>query len=600
MKKVFSMMFSIILLLNVSLGYTLTIHTESGTTTRELDAGRIVTVGRSNRLSAKYVINSGNVVMNVLGNRKQFVMPEGNVEITITEKKTVADMEVGDYVTYYPLETEVDLTSLTGFEHETLNPSLTTEWRVLSKDATKVELISADSVGQLTLSEDAYRDNSGVYTTGSQSIMERSAYNYARVVGILDIVSKAYANAGVTNGWRGLGDNGTTEKTIKTSVSNTYIEDNSINGEPYINSNSQAVSDSTVLIEHDMLHSGEGSVWLASRDMTHVVDGNDTTTNFFGRIMLSDGTRSGVNIFADSSTGNARVYNRTYGVRPIISLKLDTEITGTGSETNKWVISEPSTYSIADMRIGDYVEYHPTAENCDLTALTGNEQNALIPKNTTLWRILSIDGTTIELISADSVGTLTLGSETYHDTAGTFTTGSSALMENSKSNFANYIWILNQISEAYKDNELTESSRGFGYNGMSLEKITTEISYEYILNNSMTGEPYSNGFRSSDIDTAFSYGLFPASAKEIWAAKRSTVSSTESDNTKYVDCYVNSINKYYPVDFRYDSLYYKNETGYGDSQCVTHGICPVLTLKSNVQWSSGNGASSSPFKLVLH
>lgn len=74
MKRIISMVFSWVLLLNVGFGYTLTIHTENGTTTRELEAGKIVTVGLSDRSPASYKVDSKNTLLQLFGNRRRLVM----------------------------------------------------------------------------------------------------------------------------------------------------------------------------------------------------------------------------------------------------------------------------------------------------------------------------------------------------------------------------------------------------------------------------------------------------------------------------------------------------------------------------------------------
>ena len=157
MKKAVGILLAFILMFNISLGYTLTVNTARGTTTRDVASDRMVTVGLSDRSPAKYVVNTANAILKVFGNRRQFVMPAEAVDISITPKNnsssSVLEMQVGDYVTYYPTDTECDLTELTGIEQDSLNPALTTEWRVLSDDGTTVELVSADSVGTFKLSE---------------------------------------------------------------------------------------------------------------------------------------------------------------------------------------------------------------------------------------------------------------------------------------------------------------------------------------------------------------------------------------------------------------------------------------------------------------
>lgn len=68
--------------------------------------------------------------------------------VTLCVEAQATPFAVGSYVKYYPTQTKVDLSALTGITQDGLNPSETTDWRVLSNDGTKIELVSAEPVGE--------------------------------------------------------------------------------------------------------------------------------------------------------------------------------------------------------------------------------------------------------------------------------------------------------------------------------------------------------------------------------------------------------------------------------------------------------------------
>ncbi|MBP3284458.1 MAG: InlB B-repeat-containing protein [Clostridia bacterium] len=411
MRRAVSLVISFVLLLSTSFGYTLTINTERGITTREVEAEKNITVGLSDRAPAKYVVNSENVVLRIFGNRRQLVMPTGNVDISVnrlytvnfnsnggstvksikvavgdlygtlpvptksgyafdgwymeewlvtkitdtTVVETASDhtlyakwkeataenlMEVGDYVTYYPTITTCDLTTITGVEQTEFDPSATTTWRVLSNDGTTVELVSADSVGDLTLGKDSEQATDGTFSSGTEADMEVAKSNYARAVKILNEISEAYVNPTLATGGRGLGTVvGSSMEEIDTTTypltwdytypqGYTYTEGN--NGFPH--TDTYYSTDVNVLMNNSMLHSS-GYVWLASRNLGLASSNSD----FRVRSMITSGDiYNYYTLFSSHSDGSAITYSNTNGVRPVVILKSGLTISGAGTEENPW------------------------------------------------------------------------------------------------------------------------------------------------------------------------------------------------------------------------------------------------------------------------
>lgn len=48
----------------------------------------------------------------------------------------------------------------------------------------------------------------------------------------------------------------------------------------------------------------------------------------------------------------------------------------------------------------------------------------------------------------------------------------------------------------------------------------------------------------------------------------------------------------------YNGLWYADKSNVPDKYCNTYGLRPVITLKSNIQTSGGDGSEGSAFKLV--
>jgi len=253
-------------------------------------------------------------------------------------------VQVGDYVKYYPNNNTVNLTELTGFSQNALNTADTTDWRVLSVNTStgEIELVSANSVGNLTLNKTSNKNAEGNFTSGSEEIMEQNKTNYANAIYILNTISKAYEKEGITNGSRGLGYNGTAVEQIDTDTypithEATVGNENFVAGEPYKDNYKSA--DITAITNNKMLHDS-GYVWLASRswDMNTGSDGR-TYSYFIVRHMSASGDIAGNALFHEYSDGSA--YSNTFsrGVRPVVSLTSGLNASGEGTKNNPWILN---------------------------------------------------------------------------------------------------------------------------------------------------------------------------------------------------------------------------------------------------------------------
>ena len=398
-------------------------------------------------------------------------MTMGVIMSSTASAVSITDMPVGAYVTYQPSSTNIDLTALTGISQPSLNPSATTLWRVLTNNGTKVELVSADTVGTLTLSERATRAADGSYSEGDSTIVQNCRTNYANAIFILNEISRQYALGAGTG--RGLGYNGnaTNVEQITTPLTHEYMEENYthvVSQDPYDDIYYRQSSDATcriadgkVLLQNNMMHTTThaADVWLASRR----IDINDTYTNFTVRSLTSSGTVTNNTMYQYDIDNSRKARARTDGVRPVVCLASGVGVSsGQGTSGSPYVLCVThefgtngkcttcgKTLSITDMPVGAYVTYKSAVTSVNLTALTGISQTALNPSTTTSWRVLTNDGTEVELVSADTVGTLTLGQRATKEANGSFSEGNQAALERSQKSYADSIYILNEISRQF-------------------------------------------------------------------------------------------------------------------------------------------------------
>ena len=387
MKKIVSVVIAVFLLTGISFGYTLTLHAQDETTTKDVEAGKTVKIALGDRSPAEYTVNSGNAILRVLGNRRQIVMPEENVDITIEKlctvsfdsrggsyvsSKTIAygepygnlatptkkghffegwyadnafteqvtsetsmtktedhilyakwkEILAGEYIAYQPTSTEYIVSGEdSGTESDQVfDPSSITSWKIFKSptEASDIEIISAESVGDLTLKG-------------------KDGYIYA--VDTLNRLCSAYVNSTYATSGRCLGYNagaGTIDESkYPITWEETYTNGNK--GFPY--TDGQNGEDIRLMNTKD----GEnyplrvsGTVWLASRSL-------GTSSSYSGfnvRRVDAGGNVGSLNLYQSYSGGGVNTISPVYGVRPIITLKSGIRIVGgDGTSENPYQIA---------------------------------------------------------------------------------------------------------------------------------------------------------------------------------------------------------------------------------------------------------------------
>jgi len=255
-----------------------------------------------------------------------------NEEQVISENPkdvTMENVEIGAYVEYKPSNTQCIVSkAYTGVEeNQIFDPSSVTSWKVFKNNNGQLDIISSESVGDLTL---------------------YGAKSYIGAIDILNDMCNEYVNPLYADKGRCLGY--VEDKSIgaiKTSTypltwSHTYSKGNT--GEPYTDSyyktdleiiNTSQNSFGGLKKAYPLKHSN-GEVWLASRNLI----ARSSDSFFYVRKLTSDGNNSENYLYIDFAEGNAYSKPQTCGIRPVISLKPEIKIIGgSGTKDNPYVIS---------------------------------------------------------------------------------------------------------------------------------------------------------------------------------------------------------------------------------------------------------------------
>ncbi|MBP3285109.1 MAG: InlB B-repeat-containing protein [Clostridia bacterium] len=393
MKKIVSMAIAVFLLTGISFGYTLTLHAQDETTTREVETGKTVKIALGDRSPAEYTVNSGNAILRVLGNRRQIVMPEGNVDITIEKLCTVSfesnggstvsskllsyGETYGTLVTptknghvfqgwYADSELTEPVTSETSMT-KTVDHTLYAKWNYVELGSyimyqpTSTEHIvsggdSGTGVDQVfnpssvtswkvfkNTTDGDYLEIISAESVGDLRLTGKAGYIYA--IDILNRLCREYVNPTYATSGRCLGyGNGVgtiDESKYPITFEETYTNGN--NGFPYTDSCNK--EDIRLLNTKD----GEnyplrvsGSVWLDSRMLK-----TNSSYSYFGVLIVDAVGTVHYNVQFDGnglyqlySDGGFDAYSLGYGVRPVITLKSGIRIVGgDGTSENPYQIA---------------------------------------------------------------------------------------------------------------------------------------------------------------------------------------------------------------------------------------------------------------------
>lgn len=248
-----------------------------------------------------------------------------------------------------------------------------------------------------------------------------------------------------------------------------------------------------------------------------------------------------------------------------------------------------------EFKIGDYVKMTPTKTSFAIpkTLTDYSNQPIINPSELNLWRVIKVnEDKTVDVVSeyVSSVGVIFSSSTGYQ----------------------NLVGMLNYIAKQYENQKYTVASRCMGYDGTQTEYITdtsiltstTLPQSETTSNSNVTSETESKGL--GDVGYEMDYNLVKSALKTTVANKVGT--------TTAVYYWLASRKYLYTSDTSWG--FYGNNIGingniiagylytFGDDNNGVfniHGngayIRPIVTLKSEIKATSGDGSSDSPYVL---
>ncbi len=273
---------------------------------------------------------------------------------------------------------------------------------------------------------------------------------------------------------------------------------------------------------------------------------------------------------------------------------------GTGnSGTDEPVTNYETLKSIA--KPGDYVKYIPTAKSFNMTPeQTGQNENQTFNTGdyTGLWQVLYNDETYgLQIISADIVGSLTLGHE---DSDGDENIRTAEDEEKVIRAYNNAINTLNNFCRNYVDTRYATSGRSVGSNPINPDyDVTDTVTLSFTPNGYENGNlglktfdmNYETDYNAMEIANSQNTNGIRRASKWYWLASR-YINSYEG----YATFYMRIIYENGSLDNAYLWYIYKDKRSLPEKR--TGGVRPVVTLKQEIKANTGDGSEDSPFELV--
>ncbi len=283
----------------------------------------------------------------------------------------------------------------------------------------------------------------------------------------------------------------------------------------------------------------------------------------------------------------------TYAATQLSSSSVYYDNTNSGGSYNTVNGAIDELYELAkttEFKIGDYVQMTPEKTTFNIPkTLTGYTVDQTInPSELNLWRVIKInDDATVDMVSE------------YVSSTDIYFRG--------QTGYQNYIGTLNYIAKQY-ETIYTISSRHMGYDGTQTEYITdtsaltstTAPQNSYTSSSNVTSETEARGLGDMGYETDYNivktalgtrvaYKVGTTTATTYWiASRRYYYYSTKWDFNGRCVFYIGDLNSY-------NMFYYENGSFPITSSSLA--IRPIVTLKSGVKASNGDGSSASPYVL---
>ena len=295
--------------ITVTQGTNGTISPETTTVNYNGSQAFTITPNTGYLISSVTVNGSAATVTNSAGMTYTFNNVASNQTIRATFRKfTIADIPVGAYISY--AHTTPTTTQYTGGTY-TKDSSYSSGWKVFKNNEGQLDIISAESVGNLNLS---------------------GADGYANSVYILNKISEGYVNTTYATAGRSLGSTADwTETTVNSSKSlgkidtSSYPLNGNASGFPYddrLYSSDRTIINTAVNGMYPLRHTSDEYVWMASRYLITFSDSEPNHKRWFDiNVLYTDGVAYGVSLYYVYSDGSTDTFSSSRGVRPIINLK---------------------------------------------------------------------------------------------------------------------------------------------------------------------------------------------------------------------------------------------------------------------------------------
>ena len=296
-------------------------------------------------------------------------------------------------------------------------------------------------------------------------------------------------------------------------------------------------------------------------------------------------------------------------------------------ELNKYVSGTTQTQKLADkVKVGDYVSYTPdelsneslTTLKTNLNTYSGNSSstvNAAIKRDDLKWRVLDVQNGQVRLISeTPTTSKIQLyGYNGYNNAVKLIDNACSTLYTNTKLASKVQNLKIEDITK-YMKTQPTEDTTPYSPTDIKYPKILETEENQTVVNsttNNKLGGSSQDGFVTGN-DTSATSTL----KKTYWdQSMNNTDSFTDS---KYYELFINNGTNYPTywmssrcvlADSTGANFYVRSvfsggvnagnlcHSGGGGEYSRAYAFRPVITLNSNVQVTSGNGSSESPFNI---
>jgi len=233
-------------------------------------------------------------------------------------------------------------------------------------------------------------------------------------------------------------------------------------------------------------------------------------------------------------------------------------------------IYHQESLKISDLRIGGIVNYKSNIATYD----------GFIPSNEApTWKVFSTDNGELKIISAESLGDLTL-------------TG--------KSDYFNLVAILNSLAEQYKDGKYAVKARNVGSTDEVIDywtpgdPIIEGKSIGRIYGSTLTYDtsefPYTDYTAQSDLDIILNNPALHHSETDLmWIASRGAVNVFDINFFTARSLFPNGMDHHI-------TLYNIEPDGSEEESSNTYGVRVIITLDPNVK-ITGNGTAIAPYEL---